>query len=159
MPGMKSMLRMRCLLGLLAGAGLMAAVPAAADVVATDGWVEASAPGDVNGKGYVVLTNRGDEERKLLLISSPASEIVTLHADSIDAQGKARVWPIGTVTLAPGQSMRFEPGVRHIRFKELARPLVPGSKVPLRIQFDGFLDAFTVELEVRAPARAASAKK
>lgn len=134
--------------GLLAG--LAASGPAVADVVASEGWVEASAPGEVNGKGYLVLTNRGEEEYKLMRIASPASQIITLHAESLDAEGKPRVWPLGSVTLAAGQSIRFEPGVRHIRFRDLAKPLTVGSKVPVLIQFDGGLEPFIVEMEVRA---------
>lgn len=139
-------------LHLVAGllAGLAVSCPAVADVVASEGWVEASAPGDVNGKAYLVLTNRGDEELKLLRIASPASQIITLHVDSFDPEGKPRVWPMGSLTLAPGQSVRFEPGVRHLRLRDLSKPLTVGARVPVLIQFDGGQEPFTVELEVRA---------
>lgn len=147
-------------LPLVAGllASLAVSYPAMADVVASEGWVEASAPGDVNGKGYLVLTNRGDEELKLLRIASPASEIITLHVDSFDPAGKPRVWPMGSLTLAPGQSIRFEPGVRHLRFRDLAKPLTVGARVPVLIQFDGGEEPFTVELEVRAAVPAVARK-
>ena len=122
---------------------------AAAEVVASAGWAEATKPGSDRSAAYLVLTNKGDEKRSLLRITSPVSDKVMLHMTSVDAEGGIRNWPVASLELEPGQSIRFEPFGRHVTFMELKAPLVAGRKVPLVLQFDGWEEALTVELEIR----------
>jgi periplasmic copper chaperone A len=130
--------------------GLTLAAPAMADVVGSAGWSRATPPGAKEAVGYLVLTNNGDEERKLLKITSPVSDRVGIHRSTVDSQGVARMWPVGSVTLAPGESLRFEPSGLHVMFSELLKPFKAGEKIPLTLQFDGFEKPFTVLLEVRS---------
>ncbi|MET0280796.1 MAG: copper chaperone PCu(A)C [Steroidobacteraceae bacterium] len=134
---------------LAASVACAGALPAAADVVASEGWARASAPGARTAAAYLVLTNTGPETRKLLKIVSPVSDEVSLHQSSVDAQGMARMWPLSGLELAPGQSVRFEPGGRHVMFNNLKSAFVAGQKVPLQLRFDGGQQEFTVQLEVR----------
>ena len=135
---------------------LAAAMPAAADVVASEGWARATTPGAKTAAAYLVLTNTGPEARKLLKIVSPASDEVSLHQSSVDAQGMARMWPLATLELAPGQVIRFEPGGKHVMFTGLQVPFVAGQKIPLQLRFDGGQPEFTVQLEVRSLVPAAA---
>ncbi len=137
--------------------GMALAAPAMADVVGSAGWSRATAPGAKEAVGYLVLTNDGDEERKLLKITSPVSDAVTLHRSSVDAQGVARMWPVGFLKLAPGESVQFEPNALHVMFTDLKTAFKAGDKVPLILQFDGFEKPFTVMLEVRPLVPEASA--
>ncbi|MEO6079743.1 MAG: copper chaperone PCu(A)C [Steroidobacteraceae bacterium] len=126
-----------------------AVAPAMADVVGSAGWSRATPPGVKEAVGYLVLMNNGVEERKLLKITSPVSDEVTLHRSSITSEGLARMWPVGSLKIEPGESLRLEPGGLHVMFSKLKNVLKVGDKVPLTLQFDGFEKPFTVMLEVR----------
>jgi copper(I)-binding protein len=133
--------------------------PALADVVGSDGWSRATPPGAKEAVGYLVLTNNGDEERKLLKITTSISDEVRIHRSSVSSEGVAQMWPVGFLRLEPGESLRFEPSGYHIMFSGLKKPWKAVDKVPLLLQFDGFEKAFTVMLEVRplVPAAAGQA--
>jgi copper(I)-binding protein len=125
------------------------AAPARADVVATQGWSRATVPGATTAVGYLVLQNTGTEKRKLLRITSSVCDTIMLHQSSVDSQGVAHMWPIASLEIGPGESLRFEPNGRHIMFMDLNAPFAVGTKVPLLLQFDGGEKELTVMLEVR----------
>src|SRR5690606_34577970 len=89
------------------------------------------------------------EERKLLRITSPVSDAVSLHRTSMTAQGVSRMWPLAVLAVEPGQALHMEPGGVHVMFTALRAPLVAGQKVPLTLKFDGGEPEFTLLLEVR----------
>jgi len=138
-------------------AGLFSAA-ALADVVGSDGWSRATPPGAKEAVGYLVLKNNGNEERRLLKITSPIGDAVSIHRSSVSSEGVAQMWPVGFLKLDAGESMRFEPNGYHVMFTGLKKPLKAGDKVPLTLQFDGAEKPFTVMLEVRplVPAPAAT---
>jgi copper(I)-binding protein len=135
--------------------GLALAVPAAAEVKATDGWARATAPGAKVAAAYITLTNTGDEERKLMKIISTVSDEVTLHRTSITETGVARMWPMAVLAVEADSTLRMEPGGLHVMFNALKTPLVAGQKVPLTMKFDGGQAEFTLMLEVRPLTAAA----
>lgn len=147
----------RVVAALGAAAGLMLALPASAQIVASEGWVRATAPGADTGVGYLVLRNTGDEEQSLLRITSPVADEIRLHQSSVTAQGQTRLWPLSGLKLAPGETVRFEPNGRQLTFRGLKGPFAPGKPVPLQLHFDRGQGEFTVMLEVRPAAQAAGA--
>jgi hypothetical protein len=126
-----------------------------ADVAGSEGWIESTKPGSTTTTGYLVLTNRGDEEARLLRIISPASDQVMIFRSTIDSEGARKLWPVGFLHMEPGEVVRFGPNGLMVRFDELKAPVVAGQKVPLQVMFDGQAE-FTVMLEVRPPAPTAA---
>ena len=124
------------------------AVGARADIVASGGWSRATVPGSTTAVAYFTLTNTGNEARDLLKITSPVCDKVMLHRSSVDSQGMARMWPVGSLSLKPGETLRFEPNALHAMFMDLSRPFVAGTRVPLQLQFENE-NEITVLLEVR----------
>ena len=53
--------------------------------------------------------------------------------------GISRMRPQGTLIIAPGQTVKFEPGGLHVMLHGLSMPLAPGASVPLvlRLKSDG----------------------
>jgi copper(I)-binding protein len=127
---------------------LLAAPLAQADIVAAEGWSRATPPRATTAVGYLVLTNTGSESRSLLRILSPASDRVMIHRSSIDHNGVARMWPLGELTLKPGETLRFDPVGFHVMFMDIKSPFVAGAKVPLSLLFEDEKEV-TVMLEVR----------
>jgi copper(I)-binding protein len=66
----------------------------------------------------------------------------------VDAQGVARMWPVGKLEIQPGETVRFDPNGLHLMFEDLKAPLVAGQKVPVRMVFE-HLPQVIVQLEVR----------
>lgn len=132
---------------------LFAAVaPAQADVVASDAWSRATTPGATTAVGYMVLTNNGSDERKLLKIASPVCDTVSLHRSSVDSQGKARMWPVGSLEIRAGEAVRFDPNGLHVMFTGIKAPFKVGDRIPLMLTFEGGekqIAEITVQLEVR----------
>ncbi|MEO6185463.1 MAG: copper chaperone PCu(A)C [Steroidobacteraceae bacterium] len=138
-----------------AGLGMVLAAPAMADVVASEAWSRATVPGAKTGAGYLVLTNTGDKPRKLLRITSPACDTVTLHLSSIDSQGVAHMWPVAKLEIAPGEVVRFVPNGLHVMFNDLTAPFEVGKSVPLSLRFEDDERDMVVQLEVRPLTTAA----
>jgi copper(I)-binding protein len=128
---------------------------ARADIVATGGWSRATVPGTTTAVGYLELTNTGTEARDLLKITSPLCDKVMLHRSSVDSQGMARMWPVGSLSIKPGETIRFEPNGLHVMFMELTAPFVAGTQAPLQLQFENEKE-ITVMLEVRPLVPAAA---
>ena len=149
MPGiMKNtglMLPLRCAGLALA---LLLAPLARADIVASGGWSRATPPGTTTAVGYLVLANTGGDLRSLLRIVSPASDRVMIHRSSVDSNGMARMWPVGELTLRPGEELRFDPNGFHVMFVGIKAPFVAGERVPLSLLFEDE-EEVTVMLEVR----------
>lgn len=129
-------------------AGVLLGAPASAQVVGSEGWVQATAPGTTSGEGYLILTNKGEEQAKLLKIVSPVSDRIMLHRSSIDSNGVPRMWPLAKLEIAPGDSVRFAPHGLSVTFMDLKAPLVAGQRVPLQLTFEGEPE-ITVMLEVK----------
>src|SRR5690606_12022491 len=146
---MNNATRTRGLALILALASAAAAPFASAEIKAQDGWARATTPGATVGAAYLTLANSGDTERKLLKITSPVSDAVSLHRTSMTAQGVSRMWPLAVLALEAGQTLSMEPGGVHVMFTALRQPLVAGQKVPLTMKFDGGEPEFTLLLEVR----------
>ena len=123
--------------------------PVLAEVEGSAGWSRATVPGAKEAVGYLVLTNKGDDERSLLKITSPVCDRVSIHRSSVDSKGVARMWPVGKLKLAAGEVVTFEPNGLHIMFEELTQGFKVGDRIPLTLQFDGLEKPFTVMLEVR----------
>lgn len=122
---------------------------AAAEVKASGGWARATAPGTKVAAAYLVLTNTGAEERKLMKIVTTVSDEVSVHRTSVDSQGVTRMWPMSVLAVPAGETLRLEPNGLHVMINKLKAPLVAGQKVPLTMKFDGGEPEFTLMLEVR----------
>jgi len=129
-------------------ASLLLALPASAEIVATDGWVRATVPGTKVGAGYVTLRNSGSETHKLLSLTSPVTDQVTLHMSSVDSNGVARMWPVASLSLKAGEQVRLEPNAMHLMFMDLTAPFVVGARVPVTFRFEGN-ETVIVNLEVK----------
>jgi len=117
--------------------------PAFADVTLRDAWVAEPPPGALTTVAYGVLTNAGPDVVEIVAASSPACERVEMHRTT-HREGVVGMEPLDRITLAPGESVHFEPGATHwmlIRPRALAHgdeveltlELADGSRVRLRL--------------------------
>lgn len=98
-------------------------------VVAGD--VRISRPGgdSAMAAGYLALTNNTRDPITITRVASPQFESVAMHETVIE-DGVARMRALGELTLAPGETVRFEPGGKHLM---LMRPR--GAAGAVRLDF------------------------
>jgi len=140
--------RCRALLAACA-AGCLVSLAAPAAIVAEAGWSRQTPPGITVGVGYFTLKNTGTQARQLLKITAPQAASIEIDRTSTDAQGVSRMWPVGKLEIAPGQTVKLSPNGLHIMLRGLKQPLLPGQTVPVTMLFADE-PPVTVVLQVRA---------
>lgn len=148
----------RTVLALLVAVGLLHGAVAAAQVVVSEAWARATAPGAKSATAYLVFTNNGEEEARLLRIISPVSDRVMIRRNAVDSEGVSRLWPVGYLHIPPGESVRFEAGGLQVMFDELKTPFVAGQKVALQVMFE-YQPEITVMVEVKPLVAEPAAEK
>ncbi|HEY7459123.1 MAG TPA: copper chaperone PCu(A)C [Xanthobacteraceae bacterium] len=114
-------------------------------------WSRATPHGAPVAAGYLVIENRGSNPERLVSVSvSPdLAGRAEIHEMAMqDGVMKMRPLPRG-VEIAPGFTMKFEPGGLHLMFVDLKRPLVKGDRFKATLTFEQ-AGAIEVEFVVEA---------
>jgi periplasmic copper chaperone A len=109
-------------------------------------WSRATPHGAAVAAGYLVIENRGAAVDRLVSVSVPAEVAARTEMHEMAMQDgvmKMRPLPRG-VEVAPGFSMKFEPGGLHIMFVGLKRSLAKGDRFKATLAFE---QAGSVEVE------------
>jgi copper(I)-binding protein len=109
-------------------------------------WSRVTPHGAPVAAGYLVIENRGASADRLVSASVP-TEIAgrtEIHEMAMqDGVMKMRPLPRG-VEIAPGFTMKFEPGGLHLMFVDLKRPFAKGDRFTATLTFE---HAGSVEVE------------
>ena len=98
-------------------------------------WSRQTAPGQTVGGGFLVITNAGGKEDRLVSVTSPVASEVQLHTMSMDG-GVMRMRQVtGGLTVPAHGKLELKPGGFHIMFIGLKAPLALGTKVPATLTF------------------------
>ena len=142
----------RALLAGLASLAFSAVVAADGPIAVDAGWARPTAPGTTIGAAYLVIRNAGSAPDRLAGASSPRAARVEMHESRVEG-GMARMRPVAELPIAPGASLRFEPGGRHLMLVGLAGPLIAGERLPLVLRFErAGTVATTLAVRESAPA-------
>jgi periplasmic copper chaperone A len=129
---------------LLPGAGCSPApAPEAGPLVVTDARVRAPIPGQDKTVGYFTARNAGAEDVVLSGAYSDAVRAIEMHVTLRDGD-MVRMRRLEEVVIAPGETVRFEPGGRHLMLfgvSELTEPVAivlqqqsgPDVRLPFQI--------------------------
>ena len=94
-----------------------------------------TAPSAMAGAGYMIITNHGDALDRLIGVRADFPR-VTLHT-SEKQDGVARMRPVESVEIAPGETVAFEPGGLHVMFMGLeGDPFEVGEQIPATLLFE-----------------------
>lgn len=108
----------------------------AQSIAITRAWARETAPGQVNGGGFLTITNNADQADRLVSASSPAAPTVQLHTMNMDGGiMRMRELPDGLAVPAKGV-VELKPGGLHIMFIGLKAPFKPGQTVKLTLRFE-----------------------
>lgn len=115
---------------------LGAALPgtaAAQEVQVVDAWSRPTPPGIDVGVAYFTIRNTGKNDR-LLRVSSPVAKSAELHVSAVK-DSVMRMEGLGSVEVATGASVAFEPSGKHVMLTGLKKPLKEGDVFPLTLTF------------------------
>ncbi|MBV8682406.1 MAG: copper chaperone PCu(A)C [Caulobacteraceae bacterium] len=98
-------------------------------------WSRPTPPGAPTAAGYLTLTNTGRMPETLLGGASPEATTLDLHQSTM-AGGVMRMRPVtGGVVIAPGQTVKLEPGGYHFMFVGPRKPFAVGDHIPATLRF------------------------
>ncbi|WP_051330182.1 copper chaperone PCu(A)C [Niveispirillum irakense] len=100
-----------------------------------DPWAPAMPGSAATGAGYMVIVNNQPVDDRLVAVSSPWAERVTLHA-SIMEDEIARMRRLEALPIPHGGRVVLEPGTFHLMFSGLYAPFVAGDSVPVTLTFE-----------------------
>ena len=83
-------------------------------------WVRAAPPGAVSLAGYMTLHNDGKIPMRFSWAQSDQFGMVELQRTQV-VDGVSTMRPAGDQTIAPGDSLRFEPGGLHLMLMQPQR--------------------------------------
>jgi iron complex outermembrane receptor protein len=138
---------------ILLAAGIIAA-PASAHSYEIDKlvighpWSPPTGAGRPVGVAYLSITNNGSSTETLTGVSTPVATSVQMHQTTL-SEGMARMRPLEELAIAPGKTVKIEPGGIHLMLMGLSAPLVVGTTVPLTLEFRN-AGRVTVQLNVEA---------
>ena len=135
---MTATIRVPVLLALLVLSAILAPVSASADsnLVVAGAWIRQPPPGTDVASVYLSLENVGTKAVKLTGVECPLASMAMMH-ETLESGGQSHMRALASVSLAPGASMAFSPGGKHIMLQGLAHPLQVGERVPLVLRFSG----------------------
>lgn len=121
------------------------AAASAGDISVKEPWARAMLPGQPAGGAWINVTNAGEEDDRLVSLSSPAAEKVEVHTmEVVDDVMTMRPLEDGLVVPA-GETVTMEPGGLHLMFMQVGKPFKEGDTVPVTLEFE---KAGKVELEL-----------
>ena len=110
---------------LLAAAG---AAHADGRLTVHDAWVRAIPPGASMTAGYATLSNDGDAPVSILTAQSDTFRNVSLHETIVD-KDIAKMREVHRLVVAPGRTVKLEPGGYHLMLMSPRHDIRVGDKV------------------------------
>lgn len=95
-------------------------------------WVRAAPPGAASLAGYLVLRNDCPVPVEVVDVESLDFGKPMIHR-TVEEGGMSRMRPAGRMQLAPGESLRFEPGGLHLMLMRPLRALAEGDVARVRL--------------------------
>ncbi len=142
-------MQVRWMVGFVLLNAVVANVAAAGRLAIEQAWIRAAPPGAMMLAGYAILRNTGDSMLTVTAAASTDFAEVSLHR-SVEENGVERMVPLGRFDIAPGSSVEFAPGGRHLMLMQPQHVLQAGDKVKIHIDTqpgDGATAEFTVLVE------------
>lgn len=125
---------MRGLIGIVAASVALAGCQQKAEVSADGAWVRLPAVAGNPGAAYFTI-HGGSSPVTLLAASAPFAVRTELHESMKGHSGMMSMAPVKDVAVAPGATVKFEPGGKHVMLFDIAPTLQPGTRAPLTLSF------------------------
>jgi len=134
-------------------AGLLLALPAAAQVTVTDPWIRGTVPQQMATGAFMQL--KAAKDAKLVEARSPVAGVVEIHEMTLE-NNVMRMRAVPALDLPAGRSVELKPGGYHVMLMDLKQQMKEGEVVPVTLVIDSGGKRETIE--VRATVRAPTAR-
>ncbi len=124
---------------------------AQAEVMISDAWVRATAPGQKVGAAYMTL--QSPQAVKLFYAETKSADEVEIHSMTM-TNGIMKMRKLDDLALQPNKPEKLAPGGFHLMLFGLKAPLKAGDKVTLKLCFKDEKDQVTHQ-EVTLPIKEA----
>lgn len=101
-------------------------------LVARDAWTRQT-PGSDVAAVYLTLQNPTKQLITVVSIASSAASMAMIHETRTEG-GISKMRAHEQLVIAPGETIKFEPGGLHVMLHGLSQPLAVGQNIPLVIQ-------------------------
>lgn len=106
------------------------------EIAVVNAWARSTVAGQPGTAAYLAVANFGSGGDRLVSVEARAPLTASLHATSNDG-GVAKMRPLaGGLAIPGGQSVTLGPGNAHVMVRGLTKPLKPGDRLPLTLQFE-----------------------
>ena len=105
---------------------VMAQAPA---LIVLDAWTR-QVPGSDVAAAYLTLRNPTTKPITIVGIESSVAEHAMIH-ETKTVSGQSQMRPHEQLVIAPGQTVKFEPGGLHVMLMGMTQPVAIGQSVPL----------------------------
>lgn len=124
------------LLSTTLAASALASEATVGDITVRDAWTRATPPNAMAGGGFLIITNNGASDDKLVAASAPVTERTELHEMAvIDGVMKMREME-GGIPVPAGATVELKPGGLHVMFMDIKQPLKEGETLPITLTFE-----------------------
>ncbi len=113
-------------------------------------WLRPSAAHAWEAGGYMKITNTGPDADRLRAASSPAFEIVVIHAIRVTGPGLVMQALENGLVIPPEYTTELRPRGYHLLLQKDKAPVVVGARLPVTLSFEKAGD-IEVELVIEAP--------
>lgn len=97
---------------------------------------------------YLTITNPGEEDAKLVGVTSAVAGKAVLHTTKTDASGKKTMEIVDSITVPAGGRASLEPGGPHIMLEDIKAPLGEIDAIEIFLKFENARNAIvTVPLK------------
>ncbi len=118
-------------------AALAAATASQAEILIRDAYALVSTKMAKSGAAFMEIVNTGDQDDRLIGVSTDAARKAQLHTNRIDANGVARMVHVPEGFPVPaGGSHALKRGGDHVMMMGLTRPLDEGDRIRLILRFE-----------------------
>ena len=116
---------------------LLIATPVLADITVSDAYVRSSTPASKSGAVFMVLSNGGDTEDRLIGASTDAADRAELHTHLQDGNGVMRMVEVKDgIAIPAGGTHALARGGDHVMLMGLSPPLVQGEEITMTLTFE-----------------------
>ncbi len=98
-------------------------------LIVLDAWVR-QVPGSDVAAAYLTLRNPTTKPITVVSMESPLAEHVMIH-ETKTVGGQSQMRPHEQLMIAPGQTVKFEPGGLHVMLMGVTQPVAVGKSIPL----------------------------
>ena len=109
-----------------------------------DAWVREVPPASSVTAVYMIIENQGNEDDKLLGVSSGISGSAEIHVTTVDDKSVAKMEMKKEIDIPKGETIELKPGGTHIMLIDLKEPLTDKNEIDLDLTFE---KAGDVEIE------------